>query len=78
MLPQGAINFHELFNAILDVPDVELNEADETIFVPYSSGTTGFPKGVELSSYNLVANVEQTTSPELKVAIDAVGTYINF
>jgi len=38
--------------------------ARETIAaLPYSSGTTGLPKGVMLSHYNLVANVYQTIGP---------------
>ena len=31
--------------------------------IPYSSGTTGLPKGVMLTHYNLVANILQTAGP---------------
>ena len=42
-------------------------EADETIALNYSSGTTGFPKGVEITHKNYVANSLQqlTNFPEV-------------
>jgi long-chain acyl-CoA synthetase len=43
---------------------IPLRSSAETLAVlPYSSGTTGLPKGVMLSHYNLVANVYQLIGP---------------
>lgn len=36
-----------------------------TALLPYSSGTTGMPKGVMLSHYNLVANLVQGDHPAI-------------
>ncbi|KAM5369315.1 hypothetical protein ACJZ2D_009034 [Fusarium nematophilum] len=42
-------------------PELSPQEATTTIAtINYSSGTTGLPKGVCVSHYNLIANVEQT------------------
>jgi len=40
-------------------PDVDLDPATHLAVLPYSSGTTGHPKGVMLTHRNLVANVTQ-------------------
>ncbi|QCR18342.1 AMP-binding protein [Agrococcus sp. SGAir0287] len=40
-------------------PDVAIDPASHVAVMPYSSGTTGIPKGVRLSHRNLVANVAQ-------------------
>jgi long-chain acyl-CoA synthetase len=48
-------------SATLPKPD---RSSDETLAaLPYSSGTTGMPKGVMLSHFNLVANVYQLLGP---------------
>ena len=43
----------------------KVNPHTDVAIMPYSSGTTGPPKGVCLSHYNIVANCVQTTSPEV-------------
>ncbi|PSL36818.1 4-coumarate--CoA ligase [Labedella gwakjiensis] len=43
-----------------DAPVVDIDPATHVAVMPYSSGTTGYPKGVRLSHRNLVANVVQT------------------
>ncbi len=40
-------------------PPVEVDPRTDLAFLPYSSGTTGLPKGVMLSHYNIVANCRQ-------------------
>ncbi|MEA2647407.1 MAG: hypothetical protein QOE92_2490 [Chloroflexota bacterium] len=41
------------------VPEIAINPAEDVVALPYSSGTTGFSKGVMLTHRNLVANVLQ-------------------
>ncbi|QPK82852.1 AMP-binding protein [Corynebacterium qintianiae] len=48
-----------LAGAGYQAPDVEVT-ADEIMAIPFSSGTTGLPKGVKLSHRNIVSNMEQS------------------
>ena len=40
--------------------NVDLDLENDIATLPYSSGTTGFPKGVMLTHYNIVANLQQS------------------
>jgi len=55
---EGATPFAALMAAEGEVPDVAIAPHD-VVVLPYSSGTTGLPKGVQLTHRNLVANICQ-------------------
>ena len=47
-----------------DPPPVTIDPANDVMVLPYSSGTTGLPKGVMLTHRNLVANLIQIDAME--------------
>jgi len=62
-------NALDLLSAGLAAPDVSFDPATHLAVLPYSSGTTGNPKGVMLTHRNLVANVAQS-QPLLNMSHD--------
>lgn len=45
-------------NSPAEYEDVEIDPEEDLALLQYTGGTTGFPKGVMLTHYNLVANVQ--------------------
>jgi acyl-CoA synthetase (AMP-forming)/AMP-acid ligase II len=59
---EGHPSLRELLGEGRTAPEVSFDPATHIAVLPYSSGTTGHPKGVRLSHRNLIANVCQSSS----------------
>ena len=59
----GATPFMELLSSTGPAPEIDVDPHEDLVVLPYSSGTTGLPKGVMLTHHNLVSNVCQALVP---------------
>ncbi|MGQ7311785.1 AMP-binding protein [Microbacterium arabinogalactanolyticum] len=64
---EGHPSLRDLLGEGHAAPEVSFDPATHLAVLPYSSGTTGRPKGVMLTHRNLVANVAQCQPPVISV-----------
>src|SRR4029453_18572167 len=69
---EGATRFAGLLEAGGTPPQVDIDPAEDLAALPYSSGTTGLPKGVELTHANLGAQARQSQAVMGLTADDVV------
>ena len=60
------------------ITQVEVDPRHDVVVLPYSSGTTGLPKGVMLTHANLVNNIEQGRTSVASQASDVVLAVLPF
>lgn len=56
---EGATPFLSLMQSDGQLPDVKIDPLHDLVVLPYSSGTSGKPKGVMLTHSNLIAQIQQ-------------------
>ncbi|XP_071441062.1 uncharacterized protein pdgy [Hetaerina americana] len=76
-IPDGTISFEEMVDTgkTDDIRTPSDFDMEETVVLPYSSGTTGLPKGAMLSHKNLVANTMQGCHEVITLAKPTTDQY---
>jgi len=79
-IPARTVDLRQMLQNSVDTSDVCFTgNIDDTAVLPYSSGTTGLPKGVMLSQRNLVSNLAQFNDHhEICPSDPALGTPVLF
>ena len=75
----GCINLDLVIEAGSNIDEytkTEIDVMEDMACLPYSSGTTGLPKGVMLTHFNLVANACQSVlgHPDIQICGENPGT----
>lgn len=77
-VPEGTALFNDLsedIHANKSILKKVRRTANDVCFLPYSSGTTGLPKGVELTHRNIIANCEQINEPIIAMHKETTGGF---
>jgi acyl-CoA synthetase (AMP-forming)/AMP-acid ligase II len=74
----GPTSFDALLEGGRTLPTTEINPREDVVALPYSIGTAGFPKGVMLTHYNLVANMCQVAAGDFIQEQDVVIGFLPF
>ncbi|KAM3960213.1 uncharacterized protein ACR2FA_005696 [Aphomia sociella] len=76
-LPEGTIRFADLAeNTNIDINCLKSvkRSADDVAVVPFSSGTSGFPKGVVLTHRAIVASSQMISMPDILAVLETTAT----
>lgn len=71
--PEGALNMTALMGAATPVAELPDTMPDDTAVLLYTSGTTGRPKGAELTHFNLFYNAEYAATKLLPLSPKTVA-----
>lgn len=75
---EGATPLASLLEEDGPLPDIVIDTRNDVVALPYSSGTTGLPKGVMLTHHNLVANMCQMDGMEPVTPEDVLIAVVPF
>lgn len=71
--PDGCVNFTALVGGSEPVTDVAPTMPDDTAVILYTSGTTGRPKGAELTHFNLFFNAHFVRTQLLPITYETIA-----